>query len=49
MEQALDPMDKSNNNLEVQADNQCYRNRTGTGKTGRSNRFTGLASPISKK
>ena len=28
--------------------NQCYRNRTGTGKTGRSDRFTGLAGPVSK-
>ena len=49
MEQALDPMDKSNNTLEVQAHNQCYRNRTGTSKTGRSDRFTGLAGPVSKK
>ena len=49
MEQALDPMDKSNNTLEVQAHNQCYRNWTGTGKTSRSDRFTGLVGPVSKK
>jgi len=48
MEQALDPMDKSNNTLEVQAHNQCYRNRTGTSKTGRSDRFTGFAGLVSK-
>ena len=28
---------------------QCYRNRTGAGKTGRFDRFTGLAGPVSKK
>ena len=28
---------------------QCYRNWIGTGKTGRSDWFTGLAGPISKK
>ena len=28
---------------------QCYRNRTETGKTGRSDRFTGLADLVSKK
>ena len=26
---------------------QCYRNRTGPGKTGWSDRFTGLAGPVS--
>ena len=28
---------------------QCYRNRTGTGKTGWSDRFTGLAGSVNKK
>ena len=42
-------MDKPNNTLEVQAHNQCYRNRTETGKTSQSDRFTGLAGPVSKK